>query len=617
MAEDRVYVRFQPGETRAAIPRGATIRDASAQAGIVLDLPCGGQGNCGKCKVRARGELASLTGAEKALLSHEERLEGVRLACQAAVLGSVAVEVPETTLLASTYKILTDSAVTREGFTDPPVRAIPVRLNPPSLGDDVSDLERLQRDLGSLHVDLQIARRLPPLLRASGYRGTAILSGDRLLAFVPGDTPPRCLVAAVDVGTTTLAAILLDTAGGVELARTSRLNPQTAYGDDVLSRISYAGAGPAQLDRMRQEVIGAVNAMLDRLAAEAGVTSGDIYAVVFAGNTIMQHLLLGIDPAPIGVVPFAPAISAPLDVAARAAGLDVHPEARCYVFPSIAGYVGGDAVAGILASGLCNVEAPALFLDIGTNGELVLSTEGRLVATSCAAGPAFEGVRIKHGMRAAAGAIEAIHIEDDVAFKVIGGSQPIGMCGSGLIDLVAELLRLGVIVWTGDLLGPDTAPSGLPDAVAARLQCIGGEPAFLVAGAGETQTGQPIVLYQSDVREVQLAAAAVRAAIQILLDRTATRIGDLKHLLVAGGFGNYIRCENAQRMGLLPSDLEPARIAFVGNTSLSGARLAAMSRGARHEAEYLAQCAEHIDLSLDPAFQEIYVEALFFPHPAD
>lgn len=617
MDEALISVRVLPKDVTVRVEPGDTLRGAAALAGITLDSPCGGQGNCGKCQVRVIGEGPERTGAERALLSHEALEQGLRLACQVQVRAPLAFEIPDTSHLAPAYQILMDTAAPALSRRDPVLRAEPVALLPPTLQDDEADLERLQRALGPLQVDLDLARALPARLRAGRYRGTAVISGGRLLDFASGGPWPRCLAAAFDIGTTTLAAVLLDPEMGRVLARASRLNPQTGFGDDVLARISYAGGGAAQLERLRSDVVRAANAMLAELAESAGASVEDIYEIAFTGNTIMQHLLLGIDPAPIGVSPFVPAVSGPIDVAAADAGFQAHPKARCHVFPVIAGYVGGDTVAGVLATRLSGMPPPVLFIDIGTNGELVLLTEDGLVATSCAAGPAFEGVRIKQGMRAAAGAIEAIRLEEDAACKVIGGARPIGLCGSGLIDLVAELLRVGLLSWTGELFGPDETPDGLPDAIRARVCRIRDETAFLVVEPEETHTGQAILLYQSDVREVQLATAAVRAAVRILLERTGTAPASLKRVLVAGAFGNYIRCENAQRMGLLPPEVDPGRFTFSGNTALAGARLAALSQSARQDAETLARRTEHIDLSLDPLFQDIYVESMFFPQPVE
>ncbi|NUM52286.1 MAG: DUF4445 domain-containing protein [Candidatus Hydrogenedentes bacterium] len=612
MGNDLLRVRFLPSGATVSVARGTSLSDAAALAGISLDMPCGGQGNCGKCKVQVTGGATLWTNTERSLLNHEELQRGFHLACQMRVFAPLIVEVPTTSLLASTYKILADAHSGAFDVSDAPVRVRSVVLEMPSLSDDASDLERLERELGPLELDLGMMRALPALLREQDFRGTAVLADRRLLAFSPPGDAPACVAAAFDIGTTTLAASLIDLADGRELARAARLNPQTKFGDDVLARISYAST-PDKRERLRHDIVDSINEMLQDLAEHADARIDSVYAIACAGNTTMQHLLLGIDPVSIGVSPFVPAVSAAVHLPASEIGIHSHAKSHCYVFPAIAGYVGGDTVAGLAATRFAEAETPSLFIDIGTNGELVANADGRLVATSCAAGPAFEGTRIAHGVRAAAGAIEAVHIEDDLVYKTIGGAQPIGICGSGLIDIVAELLRLGIVCQSGVLLGPNELPEGLPGAVVRRIHYFDDQLGFVIADADETQTGQVIALYQNDVRQVQLATAAVRSAIAILLDRIGVRAAELRRVLVAGAFGNYIRCSNAQRMGLLPGDVDPERIAFVGNTSLAGARLAATSLKARREAEELAKRTEHLDLSLDPAFQEIYVDALFFP----
>ena len=609
-----ISVRFLPAGVGVRVARGASLCDAAALAGISLDMPCGGQGNCGKCKVRVTGGLVGSTNTERTLLDHKEMQQGFHLACQTRVYGPLIVEVPQTTLLPTTYKILVDAQARALDVSDAPAHVRDVALDAPTLADDASDHERLERALGPLDLDVEQLRVLPAWLRENRFRGTAVCAGNRLLALRPPEGRILCLSAAFDIGTTTLAASLVDLADGRELARVARLNPQTKFGDDVLARISYASA-PDKRERLRHDIVDAVNAMLHDLAGHADVRIDDIYDISFAGNTTMQQLLLGIDPTPIGVTPFVATVRVPLTFTAKDIGVRAHDRAMCYVFPAIAGYVGGDTVAGLLATKFDETEQPAMFIDIGTNGELAVHAGDRIVATSCAAGPAFEGTRIAHGVRAAVGAIEAVHIENDVAYKTIGGGEPIGICGSGLIDAVAELLRLGIVSQSGVLHGPHELPIGLPPAVRDRVRMFDDETGFMFADADQSATGQAIVLYQSDVRQVQLATAAVRSAVTILLDRVGVRARDVQRLLVAGGFGNYIRCANAQRMGLLPAEIDPERIVFVGNTSLAGTRLAATSMTARQTARELAARTEHIDLSLDPAFQDTYVDALFFPIP--
>ena len=598
------------------VPRGESLARAAALANIVLDMPCGGRGNCGKCKVRVKEGVVVRTLREHVLLTHDELMDGVHLACQTRVGEPLTIEVPSVSLLTAAYQILADAAATSCDVSDPPVRARHVTLDPPSLEDDASDVLRLERVLGPVEVDLDILHMLPAVLRHNEFRGTALMRGGSLIGFTPGRIKPSRLVAAFDIGTTTLAASLIDLEHGVERARAVRLNPQTAIGDDILSRIAFASESSAHLERLHRDVIGAVCAMLGELVHAANESVEHVVEISFAGNTTMQHFLIGVDPASIGVSPFVPTVSEQLIVSAARLGLPAHAKAQCYVYPAISGYVGGDTVAGLLATNFEESESPSLFMDIGTNGELVVHAKGRMIATSCAAGPAFEGAGIAHGLRAAAGAIEAVHIEQDVLFKTIDGAAALGICGSALIDVVAELLRLGILLPSGELLSADDAPLGLSDAVRQRIRRYRDQTTFVIADAHDTATGQPIAVYQSDIRQVQLATAAVRSAVTLLLKEANVEAAEFRRVLVAGAFGNYIRCANAQRMGLLPNAVSTGRIAFVGNTSLAGARLTATSLRARLQAQEIAQRTDHLDLSLDPAFQDIYVDALFFPVPS-
>jgi uncharacterized 2Fe-2S/4Fe-4S cluster protein (DUF4445 family) len=612
MTSQTVNVTFQPEGKTVAVPARATIRQAAAEAGIDIDFPCGAQGGCGKCRVRVE-PASPPNDFEVMLLPPTDINDGIRLACQTRLDASVTVDVPEESRLAPLYKILQSGADSLQRPTDPPVVKKHFQLSTPTLEDDAPDLERIRQQLGNVEISLELVRQLPTQLRDSGFSGTAVISNNWLIDVEPGDTTSQCPVAAFDIGTTTLVGTLCDAKTGELLARTARMNPQTSFGDDVLSRIQHAGESAEGLERLQRDVTGAVNEMLDELTGAAACDRDRVYAVTFAGNSTMQHLLAGVDPSPLGVMPFVPVLGGPLDLAARDIGVNIHPRARAYVFPLIGGFVGGDTVAGILTSGLTRAEKPTMFVDIGTNGEIVVCANDRMVATSCAAGPAFEGARISHGMRAAAGAIEEVQFGDDITIKIIGDARPIGLCGSALIDLAAGLLRCGALMPEGMLLNAELAPPETPQAIRDRLIDTEQGPAFLIVPAEGTQTGRPILLLQKDIRELQLATGAVRSGVLIMLKAMQLDIGDLDCVLVAGAFGNYIRCENAQRIGLLPSDYDPDRIRFVGNTSLAGAQQAALSRAARDRARDIAAQTEHVDLSTDPAFQEIYVEAMFFP----
>jgi uncharacterized 2Fe-2S/4Fe-4S cluster protein (DUF4445 family) len=587
--------------------------EAVSAVGLALDLPCGGEGTCGKCRVRITRGAGDPGAAERRVFTPEELGQGFRLACQVAVDGPLEVEIPRTSLLASAHKILARAGQTADIEADPAVAKRWVELPPPDRANDEADLARLQRAVGPIDADLSFLRELPMRLRENEFRGTAVILGERLIDFEPGNTESAAYVVAVDVGTTTLVAMLLDARTGDELAVAARLNPQTRFGDDVLSRILYVQEKPGGLAELQGAVAAAVNEMIGEAANEARVDRRRIYEITFSGNTTMQELLCGIDPRCLGEVPFVPATSGPILVPAADLGIDIHPRARAYVLPVIGGFVGGDTVSGILATSLTDSPGPSLLVDIGTNGEIVLWAHGKLTAASTAAGPAFEGARIAHGMRASAGAIEKVVIDGRLRVNVIGGVPPVGLCGSALIDAAAELLRHGILAPDGRLATPDRLPEHVLPDLRDRLVADNGKPAFVLVPAEESGTGKPVWLTQRDFRELQLASGAIRAGIATLLRREGLTPADLEAVLVAGGFGNFIRRKNAQCIGLLPHQVPRHRIRYQGNTSLAGARLAAISQTARAKAEQLARQTEHVDLSSDPHFRWSFAEAMLFP----
>ncbi len=613
MQQEEVAVTFLPwNRTVYALP-GTRLVEVAVSAGIVLDMPCGGEGKCGKCRVVAHGGLGEPNAAERQVLGADDLHRGVRLACQAEVLGNATVEVPPSSLLTEQHQILTASEVDRQVADDPPVCKQYVELQRPRRGDDRPDWSRLERVAGPLETDLELLQAMPERLRSCNFRGTVVRAGRRLLDFEPGDTTQRHYAVAVDVGTTTLAASLVDVTDGGELAVDAVLNPQTRFGDDVISRIQYAGDDPRGLQTLQEAVCRACNDLIERLAEQAGVAAGDIYTATFAGNTTMLHLLCGISPQFLGQVPFVSAIGRGLHLKAADLGLAIHRRAEVYVFPVIGGFVGGDTVAGILATRMAQSREPALLVDIGTNGEIVLNAGGRLVAAATAAGPAFEGARIECGMRAASGAIEKIVVRGELRYHVIGNQAPAGLCGSALVDLGAELLRHGLLAPDGRFRPEDRLPQQTPESLRRRLVEHNGHRALLLVPAEQSATGRHIVFTQRDVRQLQLAAGAIRAGVRILLARGGLAATDLESVWVAGGFGNFIRRSNAQRIGLLPPEVPRERIRFVGNTSLAGARLAARSQKLQQLADRLAESTEHVDLSTDPQFRDAFAEAMIFP----
>jgi uncharacterized 2Fe-2S/4Fe-4S cluster protein (DUF4445 family) len=611
--ETKAFVKFEPQGNSVTLPAGSTIREAAKRAGIPIDYPCGGTGTCGKCRVRVMGQLMPPTDAERFYLSAEELGQGMRLACQSRVRGRMTVHVPETSLLASEYQIYYEPTAAIEATEDPATHKHYVQLSTPTLEDSVADLDRLQGAVGFESADFSLLKELPRRLRDWEFQGTAVLNDHRLIDFEHGDTSSECYAAAFDIGTTTLVCVLYDMNGGTERATTARINPQTSYGDDVLSRILHATQGAAARTELQQSVIQAVNEMLDQVVESAGISRERIYELTFSGNTTMQHLLTGLDPSALGQLPFIPASGQGLSLPASELGIHIHPRGQVYVFPVIGSFLGGDTVSGMLATKLDTLDGSTLFIDIGTNGELVLLHDGKLQAASCAAGPAFEGARITHGMRAALGAIEKVHFNDDVDYLVIGRTKPVGLCGSALIDTVAEMLRYGMIMTQGLLLEPDDLPDTVPPRIRERVGVDEKGAFFVLARGEETQSGDPVKLNQHDIRELQLATGAIRTGIRVLLKRAGLAVADLTRVLVAGGFGNYIELRNAQRIGLLPHELREDQFNYVGNTSLKGARLALSSQQARKKAEYLARTTMHIELALDPNFQMEFMEAMFFP----
>ena len=612
MREVGIPVKFEPQGKTVFVLKGANVVEAAANAGIMLDMPCGGQGTCGKCRVRILENACEPTDVERNLLSPEDLADGVRLACQTCVCGPTTIEVPETSVLASTFQILGAGEGGVTDVSDVAVRKRYVELPAPTREDEAPDLDRLQSEVGPCSVALDLLRAIPGRMREWGYRGTAVLADHRLIDFEGGNTESECYAAAFDIGTTTLVGVLLDLTTGRECASVSRMNPQTSHGDDVLSRILFAREHDG-LAQLHGAVLAEVNDMLAALCHEAGAPPERIYEATFAGNTTMQHLLEGVDPSALGAVPFIAAIGHSLLLRASDLGLAIHPRGRAYIYPVIGGFVGGDIVAGIVATRLADTDRPTAMVDIGTNGEIVVCHGDQMMAASTAAGPAFEGARIKHGMRASAGAIEKVVFDGDLRVNVVGGVPPVGLCGSAIVDVAAELLRSGILMREGLLLAGDDLPPGLPEPIRERVVETDDGPAFVLATADESGIDGPVLLTQKDVRELQLATAAIRAGFAILVQRVGLEVTDLEHVLIAGGFGNFIRRSNAQRIGLLPNALERRRISFVGNASLAGARLAAASQGVRQRAEDLARHIKHVDLSMDPAFHTEYIEAMFFP----
>ncbi len=618
MKRTEIKVIFEPSGRQVYTLPGTIILEAAALAGIILQTPCGGAGKCGKCKVKIIAGNCAAGKASQAVFSPEEIQQGFRLACQDRITSELTIEIPYESLFETLQKILT----TAEGAdveVRPAVTKKFISLPQPTQEDASSDIERIKKAIAPLsfkQISLHTLRTLAVDLRKANFSGTVVLADDRLLDFEPGDTSKACYGVAFDIGTTTLVGSLVDLVSGEEKAIETKINPQTSYGDDVISRIKKCREDQRGLALLQRVVLSAVNEIIDALVAKSGIDRATIYEVVFAGNTTMQQILCGVDPYALGELPFTPVFSDALSIRAAELSLDINPSGRVYVFPQIGGFIGGDTVAGILASRLDMAKKPTLLVDIGTNGEIVLANNGKLIATSVAAGPAFEGARISSGMRAVSGAIEKITIEGDLKFNVIGNARPSGICGSALIDLVAALLNKGILDASGRFLEDDELPDSLEQNLRKRIVRHDGKTEFVLAFANESASGKPITVTQRDIRELQLATAAIRSGINMLLSRENVAFEELDAILLAGGFGNFIRRNNARRIGLLPP-IPCTRIRFIGNSSALGAKMVLLSVKEKEYAAKIAKETLHIDLSLLPEFQLEFSSAMMFPEAVE
>ncbi len=594
-------IEFLPGGRRADCPEGTTLLEAARQAGVAIPSSCGGKGTCGKCRVRAGGHLSPLTAEESAQLSPADLHAGYRLACQARVLGPCVVRAYTTDTVV--YKAALHELASPAELA-PDTRKIRLRLPPPSLLDQRSDLDRLCTTLGVRYeqVDLAALRLLPAVLRTADWAVTGVLSGGRLIAVEVGDTREECYGVALDLGTTTAAAYLVSLASGELLGAAVATNRQATYGDDVISRLDYAGRGG--LGELRRAALETLNALVEELCRGNGVAPQHIYEATVVGNPCMVQLLLGIDPQPIGVAPYVPAMVEAVDLPARETGLAIAEGGRVHILPGVAGYVGADAVADVLVASLREPDRVRLIMDVGTNAEIVLDNRGRLLACAAAAGPAFEGARISCGMRAAPGAIDRGRlVAGRLEVHTLEERPPVGLAGSGLVSVAAALRRGGLLAARGRFV-----PTAAPD-----LFCNDGNGLELIlAPAEQSGTGQAICLAQRDIAELLLAKAAIAAGMHVLLQEAGLAVDDLDEVLIAGSFGNFLDRQDAVDIGLVPR-LSPERIVGAGNAAGSGAVLALLSLGMRQRAQEIARSIRYVELSAHPEFNQEFVRGMCFP----
>lgn len=604
----RVTLSFTPSGQDFRVPPGVTVFDAASWNGIAIDSTCGGHGTCRKCKVQVTSGDVPVSRLDIRAFSQEQLADGWRLACMARAAGDLKIDVPPL----STRPKAATVGVGRQVILRPSVQKRFLALDEPNLADQRTDLERIVDALDDLDVraDLSVMRTLPTVLRSAGWKVTVVISDEDLIAVEPGDTTEKSFAVAVDLGTTTVVATLLDLTTGTPAAVRSMLNKQQPFGADVISRISATMMDPNAATMMQRAALDTLNELIREVTADADVAPEHVYEVAIAGNATMVHLLLGVDPEPIGVAPFIMATKEWPRYPASHLGLEVHPEARCFVFPAFGAYVGGDIVAGVLATGMDRDKRVRLLIDVGTNCEIVLSNGDEVLSTAAPAGPAFEAASIACGMRAADGAVEVVQIKDGALhLGVIGDTVPMGICGSGLVDAVYALHQVGLLDDSGRFVSADEAAAIAPDLADRLVTREGGDRVFVL----HEDQGEPAVfLSQRDVRELQFAKAAIATGWRLLLEEVGLVDADVQQVLLAGSFGSYLSPQSAIGIGLVPK-LPVVRIVSAGNVAGEGAKMVLLSATERNGAHTLLEEVRYVELSDRTDFQDKFVAELALP----
>ena len=626
MTEKKVRVRFAPDNVGVAVPQGANLLEAAIEAGVRIHASCGGGGTCGTCKVLIeKGEVET---SKTRKISEEEYRQGIRQACQSRVLTDLVVHVLvesrlEKAVLSREEKRVSKVLATGWRFK-PPLTKFFVELSPPTLKDNVSDLSRLLRslkqryDLSNMWVDFEVVKKLSRILRAGDWKVTVTTlvtaakpraedtRRQRVVNIEPGDTRGKYYSLAFDIGTTTVCGQLLDLNRGKVIAESMDYNGQISYGADVITRIAHSQK-PGGLKKLQKAVVTTINEVINQLLSQSGLNIGQIGHLMVAGNSTMTQILLGLDPKYIRLAPYTPVASFIPPIEASSLGIKVKKQVYLFAFPLVASYVGGDIVSGIVASGIHQRKALTLFMDIGTNGELVVGNSDWMVTASCSAGPAFEGGGIKHGMIVTNGAIEEFSVSPsnlEPKIGTIGREKPKGICGSGLINTIAGLLTAGIISQNGKF---DT---GLPT---RRIREGGDGYEYVLVWAPETQIGRDIVITEVDIDNFMRAKGAVYAGCQTLTKSVGMDSDDFEQVIIAGAFGSHIDIENSIAIGLLP-DLPRDKFIFIGNGSLLGARLTSFSIDLLDDARKVANMMTNFELSENIDFMNNYIGSLFLPH---
>ncbi len=627
---NRLKVRFLPHERTIEVPAGETLIRAAMAAGVHVNASCGGEGICGKCRVQI--EEGGVQGGVSARLSKADFEKGYRLACLSEISSDITVRIPvessvDTTALSRQYtprrtariKTIDINALKDQGLFIAPVVKTYVELPPPEAKDNLPDVSRLIRTLNrtgdwhKLELTLPVIRKLPGILREAGFKVTVTIvkavreSGkNRIINIQPGDTTAENYAVAMDIGTTTIYGQLLNVETGECLSEFGDFNGQISYGEDVISRIIFAEK-PGGLEKIQEVVISSINKILGKMIAQAKIDRENISTITLAGNTTMTQLLLQIDPSYIRRSPYVPASTLYPPFRAFTIGIDLDEHVIALLFPEISSYVGGDIVAGVMGSGMYRSEELVLFMDIGTNAEIVIGNKDWLACAACSAGPAFEGGGVEFGMRAAKGAIEDFSI-DTVTYEpmivTIGNVRPKGVCGSGLITMIAVMFENGVI----DNRGKFNRSLNTP-----RIRQNNGVWEYVIVWKDETQIDRDIALNELDIDNLIRAKGAIYSGCVTLLEEVGLSIEMIEHIILAGGFGSYIDLERAMTIGLLP-EIDPDRVTYIGNGSLLGTRMSSLTNKIRQDVIEVTRRMTNFELSETPSYMNNYVAAMFIPH---
>jgi uncharacterized 2Fe-2S/4Fe-4S cluster protein (DUF4445 family) len=601
-------ITFLPDGKRIKSEPGKSIYEISLRSEVELSSLCGGVGTCGKCKViirKGKELLSDPTYEEKRFLTALDLKLGYRLACQAKVLikGPIVVEVP---LLSKggRYRLQVEGIETPIRLY-PSMRKVVLKIAPPTLEEPRSDLDSLFKSLTRLgirakDVELTCLRSLAVRLRENDWN-VAVMVRDGIIISVT-DPRSRMLGFAVDLGSTKLAGYLIDLETGKTLGKTSRPNPQTAYGEDIMTRITQIVKDEKNLQVLRALLLKSINEMIRETCKNAGLNNSEVYEVVAVGNTFMHHSFLGINPSYLALAPYPPVVRRGVTYDAKEVGLKIAEGGKVHLLPNIAGFVGADCVAAILATRLYELKRPGLLIDIGTNTEIVLNDGKGLYAVSTASGPAFEGAHIQHGMRAMVGTIEKVAIDDscNIFYETIDRKAPIGLCGSGVLDAIAEMVKVGILDRSGRF-NTSICPH--------RIRMIGGVKEFMLVSSEKTDIGKDITISQKDVREIQKAKAAIATGIKLLLRKAGIGSAELEAVYIAGAFGTYIDASSAIRIGMIPT-IPLSMIHQVGNAAGTGARMCLISKKMKKIAEEISNKVNYVELASEPEFQKSFIDSL-------